>query len=305
MGTDQRVSRLATIIYCGFCCKPFSCAGKGLGFEDERFGNNFDLLATALRERKELLGLCDPCLICENVPTLLNHLLLEHLEKLGYYSKIFIVSGSQFRCASARQRLVLVGFRDKAVLARFTPPPPQATAPMPLHTVIKNYSNATGRDLFIPASKFNMAVEGKTHVVSAGFLLGARSPTSSYGSLRTPGTLLCLAEGYQARETPLNAAEIKRLNTGELRKLHPTEQLACFSFQQHEYPQFKGGLHEQCAPSAPALPLPLPTHPHRSCPATFPRTAHNRQSGRRCVCEWPWPFSLTALLQLHLQGKHA
>ena len=248
MGTDPRVARSATIIFCGFCCKPFSCAGRNLGFEDERFGNNFALLAQALQERKELMKLSDPCLICENVPTFLNHLEVAHLESLGYFCKIFVVSGSQFRCASARQRLVLVAFRDKAALERFTPPPPQATTPTPLRTVLKHYSNATGHELFIGTSKFNKAGE-RSHVVSPGFALGTRSPTSSYGSLQTPGTLLCLASEHEAKTTPLSAAEIKRLHMGELRKLHPTEQLASFSYEPHEYPQCKGGLNEQCAPA--------------------------------------------------------
>lgn len=249
MGTDPRVARSATIIYCGFCCKPFSCAGKGLGFDDERFGDNFELVTQAVRERKEVQKLWDPCLVLENVPTLLSHLTIEHLGNLGYYCKIYVVSGSQFRCASARQRLVLVGFRDRATLDRFTPPPPQATTPTPLRTVLKNYSAITGREpeLFLPASRFNMATEGKSHVVSRSFPLGARSPTSAYGSLQTPGTLLCIAEEHQQRETPLTASQIKRLNSGEIRKLHPTELLAAFSFQPHEYPQLIGGISAQVA----------------------------------------------------------
>ena len=250
MGTDARVARAATIIFCGFCCKPFSCAGLGKGFEDERWGDNFDLVVRALSERKER-GLWDHCLICENVPTFLNHLSVEHLEQLGWFVKIFVVGGSHFRCASSRQRLVLVAFRDKAALDRFTPPPPQSSAPTPLRTVLKQFSMATtGRSLFIEANKFNMATE-RSHVVSRGYLHGAHSLTSSYGSLQTPGTLLCEAAEYSTRETPLSVSEIKHLGTGELRKLHPTELLAAFSFGQHELPQLTGSLNCQYAAEAP------------------------------------------------------
>jgi site-specific DNA-cytosine methylase len=253
MGTDARVARAATIIFCGFCCKPFSCAGLGKGFEDERWGDNFDLVVRALSEREER-GLWDQCLICENVPTFLNHLSVEHLEQLGWFVKIFVVAGSHFRCASSRLRLVLVAFRDKAALARFTPPPPQANAPTPLCTVLKPFSMATGRtageSLFIEANKFNMASE-RSHVVSRGYLHGAHSFTSSYGSLQTPGTLLCEAAEYSTRETPLSVAEIKHLSTGELRRLHPTELLAAFSFGQHELPQLMGPLGSQYAAEAP------------------------------------------------------
>ena len=253
MGTDARVARAATIIFCGFCCKPFSCAGLGRGFEDERWGDNFDLVVRALSEREER-GLWDQCLICENVPTFLNHLSVEHLEQLGWFVKIFVVAGSHFRCASSRLRLVLIAFRDKAALARFTPPPPQANAPTPLCTVLKPFSMATGRtageSLFIEANKFNMASE-RSHVVSRGYLHGAHSFTSSYGSLQTPGTLLCEAAEYSTRETPLSVAEIKHLSTGELRRLHPTELLAAFSFGQHELPQLMGPLGSQYAAEAP------------------------------------------------------
>ncbi len=90
-----------------------------------------------------------------------------------------------------------------------------------------------GESLFIEANKFNMASE-RSHVVSHGYLHGAHSFTSSYGSLQTPGTLLCEAAEYSTREPPLSVAEIKHLSvaeikhlsTGELRRLHPTELLA-------------------------------------------------------------------------------
>jgi hypothetical protein len=45
-------------------------------------------------------------------------------------------------------------------------------------------------------------------------------------------------------------AEIKHLSTGELRRLHPTELLAAFSFSQHELPQLMGSLGSQYAAEA-------------------------------------------------------
>jgi len=109
---------------------------------------------------------------------------------------------------------------------------------------VRGYSSGDSR-LYLPANKFNVASEGKSHVVSPSFPLGTRSPTSSYGTLATPGTLLCVAERYRDHETPLSVAEIKTLAAGELRKLHPTEQLAAFSFAPHEFPQFRGDLSAQ------------------------------------------------------------
>lgn len=243
MGTGASVARPATIVYCGFCCKPFSTEGKRLGFKDETFGDNFSLMAQALQARLAA-GIYDPCLICENVPNLLNFLSLDHLKKLGYYVKVFVVSGSHFRCANVRERLVLVGFRDKAAFDRFTPPPPQANKPAALRSVLKPYSTTTGLDLFLNATQFKLANE-HSHVVGLGWPSGARSPTSSYGSLKTPGTLLCVSRAFETRETPLTVHEIKELNTGDLRKLHPDEILASFSFRPEERPRLVGTLQVQ------------------------------------------------------------
>ena len=110
----------------------------------------------------------------------------------------------------------------------------------------------------MPPPGLNMASE-RSHVVSHGYLHGAHSYTSSYGSLQTPGTLLCEAAEYSTREPPLSVAEIKHLSvaeikhlsTGELRRLHPTELLAAFSFGQHELPQLMGPLGSQYAAEAP------------------------------------------------------
>ena len=267
MGKDPRVSRSTDVIYCGFCCKPFSPAGNGLGFDDVHFGDNFDLLAKALCDRRDVLLLEDKCLICENVPALLNHITLDRIERLGFYCKVFVVSGSQFRCASARQRLVLVGFRDRAALDRFTPPPPQSVAPTPLRAILQDFSQESSPDLFINAPKFRLATSD-SHVVSLGYPYGARSPTSSYGSLTTPGTLLCVAEHFKDRELPLTPAQVRQLDYGHLRRrparhllprdlcalhtppvnrLHPMEQLASFSYEAHEQPQLRGRLTAQYA----------------------------------------------------------
>ena len=112
MGRDVSVARAADIIFCGFHCKPFTPIGIMKGFDDEDYGDNFELLVKALNERREA-GIHDKCLIVENVPNILSFLTAEHLSRLGMHYKIFVVSGLQFRCANKRERLVLVGFLDK------------------------------------------------------------------------------------------------------------------------------------------------------------------------------------------------
>ena len=112
MGRDLSVARAADIIFCGFHCKPFTPIGSMKGFDDEDYGDNFELLVKALKERREA-GINDKCLIVENVPNILSFLTAEHLSRLGMHCKIYVVSGLRFRCANKRERLVLVGFLDE------------------------------------------------------------------------------------------------------------------------------------------------------------------------------------------------
>ena len=44
MGTDPRTLRAADVVCCGFCCKPFTPCGLQKGWEDETFGDNYDLM---------------------------------------------------------------------------------------------------------------------------------------------------------------------------------------------------------------------------------------------------------------------
>ena len=77
-----------------------------------------------------------------------------------------------------------------------------------------------------PASLGGASADEKAHIVSCGWPMGARSPTSSYGSPHTPGTLLVVKPSFETHELPLLPSEIKQLNYGDVRKLHPDELLA-------------------------------------------------------------------------------
>lgn len=176
MGTDLRVLRQSHVLFCGFCCKPFSPAGEVEGFAHVKYGDNFGLLVAALAARRER-GIFDPCLIIENVPNLLSFLTPEQLESLGYKCRLYVVSGSLFRCANVRQRLVIIGFLDEEHLSAFSPPPPQCTAPTPLRTVLKRFTPEEGRGLFEKPTALAKA-KARCHVVGRGFPFGAHSPTS-------------------------------------------------------------------------------------------------------------------------------
>ena len=61
----------------------------------------------------------------------------------------------------------------------------------------------------------------------------------------TPGTNLCIKPELASLTRPLNIKELKDLNFGEVRALHPDEILATFSFRRDELPRFVGELTKQ------------------------------------------------------------
>lgn len=279
MGEDPRVARASDIILCGFCCKPFSPVGTMHGFNDDRFGDNFDLMVASLRQRRDR-GIIDPCLLCENVPNLLSFILPAQLalKNFGYHCKIYVVSGAHFRCANLRERVVyvlaaalrllapamlmqirliasvlvssasllyrIVGFRDAQHLAKFSPPPPQSTTPTPIATILKPFERTSKLFLRRPGNGVDFK---RCHVVTRNYPFGAHSMTSSYGSFSNPGTLIAFSPRFDAQTTKLTSQQLRALSSGEVRRLHPDELLASFSFRPHEMPRLRGNDAEQYA----------------------------------------------------------
>ena len=238
MGTDPRVARASNIIMCGFCCKPFSPCGDLLGFDDERFGDNYLLMTAALKGRRDK-GVFDPCLICENVPNLLSFITPEQLalESLGYHCKLFVVSGAHFRCANMRVRVVYARWRwksgtalstaqqlfsplssaqllssTKALASRsplrlvgFLDPqhlanftPPPPQSIRPTPIVSALKEYEISSDLYLRKPTAGCDFK-RCHVVGRGYPMGAHSLTSSYGSYNSPGTLIATNPKFDAQ----------------------------------------------------------------------------------------------------------
>ena len=89
----------------------------------------------------------------------------EHLQQLGMHYKIFVISGVHFRCANARERLVLVGFLDQAHLERFSPPQAWCEIATPIRSVLKNYSVDDEVQLFLKVNQMEQAAKmDRAHV---------------------------------------------------------------------------------------------------------------------------------------------
>ena len=208
MGTDPRTLRAADVVCCGFCCKPFTPCGLQKGWEDESYGDNYDLMVDgtprsvgsnhgtsqaapdllltpsaprigAALEARRQAGVLDRCLLVENVPNLLRFLSQERLARLsatGWHYKIYVVAAPFFGCANLRERLVLIAFRDPAHLAAFVPPPATSATPPPVSSILLPCPKDSSRELFIKPQQYKKT--DAPRVVGKLYPLGIGSPVS-------------------------------------------------------------------------------------------------------------------------------
>ncbi|QCD52118.1 DNA (cytosine-5-)-methyltransferase [Campylobacter sp. RM16192] len=103
------------ILTAGFPCQPFSQAGHGKGFEDER-GKLFFEVSRLLKELKP------KAYFLENVRTLTSHnngktfqTIKEELKYIGYSFIPFVLNASKYtNIPQGRERIYIVGFRDES-----------------------------------------------------------------------------------------------------------------------------------------------------------------------------------------------
>lgn len=111
----------------GFPCQAFSVAGYRRGFDDESGrGNLFFRVADAIVEKQPEI------VFLENVKGLVGHdkgntfkIILETLEKLGYTVKWKVMNAKDYgNIPQGRERIYIIGFKDKDVAERFEFPKP-------------------------------------------------------------------------------------------------------------------------------------------------------------------------------------
>lgn len=107
------------ILLAGFPCQAFSIMGKMKGFDDTR--------GTMFFEVARILDYHHPkAILLENVKQLVSHdggktfqVILETLDKLGYHVKWKILNALDFGLPQKRERVIIVGFMDKAAADKF------------------------------------------------------------------------------------------------------------------------------------------------------------------------------------------
>lgn len=115
------------ILCAGFPCQPFSVAGYKKGFDDTR-GTLFFDIARIIKEKKPqafILENVRGLFIHNNGQTLLR--MKEVLEDMGYSFFYKILKADDYGVPQNRQRLLMVGFRNKAIKFEFPKPFPLKT----------------------------------------------------------------------------------------------------------------------------------------------------------------------------------
>ena len=120
------------VLVAGFPCQAFSIAGHKGGFDDTRGTLFFDVARIIAKKRPQAF-------LLENVKGLKGHdrgktlaVILRTLrEDLGYYvPEPQVMNARDFGVPQNRERIFIVGFRDKAAADRFQYPKPFKTTPI-------------------------------------------------------------------------------------------------------------------------------------------------------------------------------
>ncbi|MDE7422000.1 MAG: DNA (cytosine-5-)-methyltransferase [Muribaculaceae bacterium] len=129
----------------GFPCQSFSISAQNpprLGYKDDR-GMLFFEMVKILKEKKPRF------LVAENVKGLLSAnkgkafpMIIQEFENAGYNIKFKLLNASEFGIPQKRERVIIVGFRDKSDYENFSfPKPTTLINKIPLQQVINESDN--------------------------------------------------------------------------------------------------------------------------------------------------------------------
>jgi len=200
----------------GFPCVSFSIVAQNpprLGYKDER-GRLFFEMCRILTDRKPI------CFIAENVKGLLSAnkgkafpLVLGKFKEAGYHVTYKVLNAADYGVPQKRERVFIVGFRDKKILDAFKfPKPVTKEKPVPLSKVIMSEDKIEEKYYF---SK--RAIEGLKKAnkkMNKGRVQNLSEPCNTIGahlakvSINSTDPVLKI-DGRYRRFTPREAARIQ------------------------------------------------------------------------------------------------
>lgn len=211
------------IIVGGFPCQAFSIEGYRQGFHDEKGrGTLFFELARIVEEKQP------SAIFLENVKNLVRHakgntlrVILETLEDLGYYVTYQVMNAAEYgNIPQGRERIYIVGFKDKSVSAYFQFPD-KVELTQSVFDVI-DFKTQVEEQYYYREDKHYYPLL-RDNIVSIGSIYAYRRGNTIRENKSGVVPTLLASMGTGGNNVPLILTE-----DGEIRKLTPRE---CFNTQ--------------------------------------------------------------------------
>lgn len=227
------------VIVGGFPCQAFSIEGYRQGFRDEKGrGTLFFELARIIEEKQP------QAIFLENVKNLVNHdkgntfkVILKTLEDLGYYVTYTVMNATEFgNIPQGRERIYIVGFKDKAVSESF-----QFPEKIPLSKTVFdviNFKTQVDEHYYYREDKHYYPLL-RDNIVSVGSIYEYRRGNTIRENKSGVVPTLLASMGTGGNNIPLILTE-----SGEIRKMTPRE---CFNTQgfprSYQFPEKMANSH--------------------------------------------------------------
>jgi DNA (cytosine-5)-methyltransferase 1 len=202
----------------GFPCQSFSVIAQNpprLGFKDER-GKLFFEICRILKEKKPQV------FIAENVKGLLSAnkgstfpLIIKEFAKSGYHIQFKVLNAANFGVPQKRERVFIVGFRDKAVMENFTfPTPSHLIQPNVLRQIVIPEHEVESQYYFSDKAVEGLKKTKLSEIMNKGRAQPLDAPCNTVGahlakvSLNSTDPVLCINGRYRMF-TPREVARIQ------------------------------------------------------------------------------------------------
>ena len=211
------------IIVGGFPCQAFSTEGYQQGFQDEKGrGTLFFELSRIIEEKQPR------AIFLENVKNLVHHdkgntlrVILKTLEDLGYYVTYQVMNAAEYgNIPQGRERIYIVGFKDKSVSERFQFPE-KVDLTKTVFDVI-DFKGKVEEQYYYREDKHYYPLL-RDNIVSVGSIYEYRRGTTIRENKSDVVPTLLASMGTGGNNVPMILTE-----SGEIRKMTPRE---CFNTQ--------------------------------------------------------------------------
>lgn len=211
------------VIVGGFPCQSFSIEGYRQGFCDEKGRGTLVFELARIIEEKQ-----PQAIFLENVKNLVNHdkgntfkVILTTLEELGYFVTYQVMNAAEYgNIPQGRERIYIVGFKDKGAFERFTFPQ-KLDLTTSVFDVI-DFKNLVEEQYYYREDKHYYPLL-RDNIVSVGSIYEYRRGNTIRENKSGVVPTLLASMGTGGNNVPMILTE-----DGEIRKLTPRE---CFNIQ--------------------------------------------------------------------------